>query len=301
MIFNFNTYLSPVNIAILSRGENLYSTQSLLKAGEDRNHTMEVLNPTFFNLAVENGNAVLYYHDEVVDDLNAVIPRIGASNTFQGTSLVRHFEAAGVTCSVSSEGILNSRDKWTCFQILSRAGIPVPNTVLGGYYDVEILLQKFNNQPIIIKILEGTHGQGVILSESKQNALATVETLQTSGVKFVLQEYIEESKGTDIRAIVVDGVVVAAMKRTCKAGDFRSNLHRGGTSATVQLSYEEERVALKAAKALRLAVCGVDILQSDRGPLVLEVNSTPGLEGIETTTGKNIARSIIGYLERNNR
>jgi len=290
-----------VNIAILSRGETLYSTQSLIKAGEARNHEMEVLNPLYFNLAVEAGKAVVYYHDELVDDLHAVIPRIGASNTAQGAGLVRHFEAAGVAVSVTSEGILNSRDKWTCFQILAKAGVPVPNTVLGGYYNAEVLLEKFNHQPVIIKILEGTHGQGVILSESKQNALATMETLQASEVKFMVQEYIAESKGADIRAIVIDGVIVAAMKRQCKAGDFRSNLHRGGTSQTLQLSYEEERVALKAAKTLNLGVCGVDILQSARGPLVLEVNSTPGLEGIETTTGKNISKSIIGYLERNKR
>jgi ribosomal protein S6--L-glutamate ligase len=290
-----------VNIAILSRGETLYSTQSLIKAGEARNHTMEVLEPSYFNLAVENGKAILYYHDELIDDLNAVIPRIGASNTYQGSSLVRHFEAAGVVSTVTAEGILNSRDKWTCFQVLAKAGIPVPNTILGGYYDAELVLKKFKDTPVIIKILEGTHGQGVILSESNQNALATVETLQASNVKFILQEYIAESKGADIRAIVVDGVIVAAMRRQCKAGDFRSNLHRGGTSESLQLSYEEESVALKAAKTFRLGVCGVDILQSDRGPLVLEVNSTPGLEGIETTTGKNISKSIIGYLERNKR
>ena len=203
--------------------------------------------------------------------------------------------------TVTAEGILNSRDKWTCFQVLAKAGIPVPNTILGGYYDAELVLKKFKDTPVIIKILEGTHGQGVILSESNQNALATVETLQASNVKFILQEYIAESKGADIRAIVVDGVIVAAMRRQCKAGDFRSNLHRGGTSESLQLSYEEESVALKAAKTFRLGVCGVDILQSDRGPLVLEVNSTPGLEGIETTTGKNISKSIIGYLERNKR
>lgn len=290
-----------MNIAIVSRGESLYSTQSLLKAGEKRNHTVEILNPLYFNLAVAQGKAVLYYHDDIVDDLHAVIPRIGASNTFQGSTLVRHFEAAGVTCAVSSEGILNSRDKWTCFQLLAKAGIPVPDTVLGGYHNPEYLLEKFKGQPVIIKILEGTHGNGVILSESNQNALATIETLQTSNVQFVLQEYIAESQGADIRAIVVDGVIVAAMKRQCKEGDFRSNLHRGGTSETIQLSFEEERVALRAAKALRLGVCGVDILQSHNGPLVLEVNSTPGLEGIEKTTGINVSKSIIGYLERNKR
>ncbi|QIE60081.1 RimK family alpha-L-glutamate ligase [Rasiella rasia] len=290
-----------MNIAIISRGEFLYSTQSLLRAGEARNHTMEVLNPNNFTLSVSSDKVILQYLDEIVDDIDAIIPRIGASNTFQGTSLVRQFEAAGVFSAVTSESILYSRDKWTCFQILAKAGIPVPNTVLGGYHTPEDLLKPFNGRPVIIKILEGTHGNGVILSESYRNALATVETLQTSGVKYVLQEFIAESEGADLRVIVVDGVVIAAMKRSCKEGDFRSNLHRGGSATAISLTYEEERVALKAAKALRLGVCGVDILQSQRGPLVLEVNSTPGLEGIETTTGKNVSKSIIGYLERNKR
>ena len=177
-----------MNIAILSRGENLYSTQSILKAGEARNHTMEVLNPSQCNVAVVHGKPVVYYHDEVINDLDAVIPRVGASNTFYGSSLVRQFEAAGIPCAVSSEGILNSRDKWTCAQILAKAGVPIPNTVLGGYHTPELLVARFKNKPVIIKILEGTHGNGVILSESAQNALATIETLQTSSVKYLLQE-----------------------------------------------------------------------------------------------------------------
>jgi len=290
-----------MNIAILSRGEKLYSTQSLVKAGATRDHEMEVLDPAYFTFATEKGKANLYYHTELVDDLDAVIPRIGASNTYYGSALVRHFEAAGVFCAVSADAILNSRDKWTSFQILTKAGVPVPRTVLGNYFYNEELLKSFGEHPVIIKILEGTHGNGVILSENYKNALATVETLQTSNVKFIVQEYIAESQGADLRAIVVDGVVVASMKRTCKEGDFRSNLHRGGSSEIIQLSSEEERVAIKASKALKLGVCGVDILQSKRGPLVLEVNSTPGLEGIETTTGKNISKSIIGYLERSKR
>jgi len=290
-----------MNIAILSRGEKLYSTQSLVKAGASRDHEMEVLDPAYFTFATEKGKANLYYHTELVDDLDAVIPRIGASNTYYGSALVRHFEAAGVFCAVSADAILNSRDKWTSFQILTKAGVPVPRTVLGNYFYNEELLKSFGDHPVIIKILEGTHGNGVILSENYKNALATVETLQTSNVKFIVQEYIAESQGADLRAIVVDGVVVASMKRKCKEGDFRSNLHRGGSSEIIQLSSEEERVAIKAAKALKLGVCGVDILQSERGPLVLEVNSTPGLEGIETTTGKNISKSIIGYLERSKR
>ena len=224
-----------MNIAILSRGEALYSTQSLLKAGEARNHTMEVLDPSYCNLAVENGKAVLYFQNELVDDLHAVIPRIGASNTYFGTNVVRHFEAMGVFSVVSSEGISNSRDKWTCFQILAKHQIPVPRTVYASFFEFEEQLKTFNGKPIIIKLLEGTHGEGVILTESPQNALATTETLNAAGVKFLLQEYIEEANGADVRAIVVDGVVVAAMKRKCKIGDFRSNLHRGGTSEMISL------------------------------------------------------------------
>jgi ribosomal protein S6--L-glutamate ligase len=288
-----------MNIAILSRGGGLYSTKSLLRAGEIRNHNMEVLDPDYCVLSVEEGKAHLLYHGELVDDLHAVIPRIGASNTYFGSSLVRHFEAIGVFCVVTSDAIIKSRDKWTSFQILTQSGVAVPKTMLAHAVNYEEQLRSFGSNPMIIKLLEGTHGNGVILAETFQSALAIVETLQTAGVKFLFQEYISESKGADVRAIVVDGVVVAAMKRQCKEGDFRSNLHRGGTSEVIKLNYEEESIALRAAKALKLGVCGVDILQSNRGPLVLEVNSTPGLEGIETTTGKNISKSIIGYIERN--
>lgn len=265
-----------MNIAILSRGETLYSTKSLLHAASARNHNVEVLDPTYCNLEIENGKAVLYYEGDLIDDLDAIIPRIGASNTFYGTSVVRHFEAMGVFTVVSSLGITNSRDKWTCFQVLAKHQIPMPRTIFASFYDFEEQLKTFRGKPIIIKLLEGTHGEGVILTESPQNALATVETLNAAGVKFLLQEYIEEVKGSDVRAIVVDGVVVAAMKRKSKAGDFRSNLHRGGSSEIIELSTAEEKLAIKAAKAMGLGFCGVDILQSKNGPLVLEINSTPG-------------------------
>lgn len=288
-----------MNIAILSRGETLYSTKSLLHAASARNHNVEVLDPIYCNLEIENGKAVLYYEGDLIDDLDAIIPRIGASNTFYGTSVVRHFEAMGVFTVVSSLGITNSRDKWTCFQVLAKHQIPMPRTIFASFYDFEEQLKTFRGKPIIIKLLEGTHGEGVILTESPQNALATVETLNAAGVKFLMQEYIEEVKGSDVRAIVVDGVVVAAMKRKSKAGDFRSNLHRGGSSEIIELSTSEEKLAIKAAKAMGLGFCGVDILQSKNGPLVLEINSTPGLEGIENTSGKNVSKSVIGYIERN--
>ncbi|GHC45447.1 ATP-grasp domain-containing protein [Ulvibacter litoralis] len=288
-----------MNIAILSRGEFLYSTQSLITAGEARNHEMEVLDPTLFTSGIENGTPVLYYGSELVDDLNAIIPRIGATNTFFGSALVRQFEAMGVFSIVASESILQSRNKWTSFQILASANIPMPKTFLGSAFQAEETLQRFGNNPVIIKVLEGTHGAGVILAETYQSALSTIETLSASEVRFVIQEYIAESKGCDVRAIVVDGVVVAAMKRQSKKGDFRSNLHRGGSSELIQLTPEENKIALKTAKTLRMGVCGIDILQSKQGPMVLEVNSTPGLEGIETTTGVDISKHIIRYIERN--
>ncbi len=290
-----------MNIAILSRGENLYSTQSLLKAGKARNHMMEVLDPSQCTLVIENGRPTLYFCDEIVDDLHAVIPRIGASNTYFGSSLVRHFQSMGVFCVAGAEPILQSRNKWTCFQILAQAKIPVPKTILGNAYDIGSVLEKFGEPPVIIKILQGTHGQGVILAETYQSALSTMETLKAAKVRFIVQEYIAESNGSDLRVIVVDGKVVAAMKRQSRKGEFRSNLHRGGTSEAIELSFQEENIALRAAKALRLGVCGVDILQTHNGPVVLEVNSTPGLEGIENTTGIDIARSIISYIERNKR
>lgn len=288
-----------MNIAILSRGETLYSTQSLLKAGGARNHTIEVFDPSLCTLSIENGKPILHYGDELVDDVHAIIPRIGASNTYFGASLVRHFQAMNIFSVVSAEAILQSRNKWTSFQILAAAGIPVPKTVLGNVYDVEATLKTFGDNPVILKVLQGTHGAGVILAETYQSALSTIETLNASKVRFIIQKYIAESQGTDLRAIVVDGVIVASMKRQSREGDFRSNLHRGGSSESIQLTPEETRVALNAARALRMGVCGVDILQSKDGPMVLEVNSTPGLEGIETTTGINISKSIIGYIERN--
>jgi ribosomal protein S6--L-glutamate ligase len=288
-----------MNIAILSRDEFLYSTQSLVKAGEARNHEMEVLDPFLFTSTIENDTPLLYYGNEVVDDIHAVIPRIGASNTYMGSSLVRHFEAMKTFTTVTAEAILQSRNKWTCFQILAMKNIPVPRTILGNVYDAKATLKTFNNNPVIIKVLQGTHGAGVILAETYRSALSTIETLNASKVRFVIQEYIAESKGADIRVIVVDGAVVAAIKRQSKKGEFRSNLHLGGSSEVIHLSNEESRIAIGAAKALNLGVCGVDILQSDRGPLILEVNSTPGLEGAENSSGIDISKSIINYIERN--
>lgn len=287
-----------MNIAILSRAEQLYSTQSLLKAGEVQNHDIEIIDPAYCNLMIVNNKAVLQYHDQIIDDLDAIIPRIGASNTYSGASIVRHFESMGVFSIASSQGIINSRDKWTCFQILAQKGIAIPKTTLGTHPYLKDFVKDFGDKPIIIKMLEGTHGQGVILCENFKNALATAQTLQVAGVKFVMQEFIEESQGIDIRAFVVAGEVVASIKRQSKDGDFRSNLHQGGSASVIQLSQPEKQLAVASAKALGLHVCGVDILSSKRGPLVLEVNSTPGLEGIETATGVNVSGKIIAFIEQ---
>lgn len=287
-----------MNIAILSRGTYLYSTQSLLRAGERRGHNIRIIDAMYCTPGILNHRPKLFFNDAILEDFDAVIPRIGASVTYYGTNIVRQFESMGVFSTVSSESILNSRDKWTSLQILAKANVPIPNTILGSGHNVEAILDTIKGDQMIIKLIEGTHGQGVILTESYQGTLALIEALQAADVKFLIQEYIKESKGADLRAIVVDGVVVASMRRQGQDGEFRSNLHRGGTSTKVKLSYQEEKVALQAARALQLGVCGVDILQSNNGPIVLEVNSSPGLEGIETTTGKNISRSIISYIER---
>lgn len=287
-----------MNIAILSRGAYLYSTQSILRSGERREHNIRIIDPTYCTPGIIDNKPFLFYHDEVLENFDAIIPRVGASITYYGTNIVRHFESMGVFSTVSSQAIINSRDKWTSMQIMAKAKIPVPKTILGSGHNVQAILETMKSDKMIIKLLEGTHGQGVILTESYRGTLALIEALQTANVKFLVQEYIEESKGADLRAIVVDGVVVASMRRQGQEGEFRSNLHRGGSSEKIQLSFEEEKIALQAARSLQMGVCGVDILQTNNGPVVLEVNSSPGLEGIETTTGKNISRSIISYIER---
>ena len=288
-----------MNIAILSRGPYLYSTQSILRSGERRGHNIRIIDATYCTPSIVNDKAQMFYHDEVLEKFDAIIPRIGASITYYGSTIVRHFESMGVFSTVSSQSILNSRDKWTSMQIMAKANIPVPKTILGSGHNVQAIMDTMKSEQMVIKLLEGTHGQGVILTESYRGTLDIIEALQTANVKFLIQEYIAESKGADLRAIVVDGVVVASMRRQGQDGEFRSNLHLGGSSQSIKLSYLEEKTAILAARSLKLGVCGVDILQSDRGPVVLEVNSSPGLEGIETTTGRNISRSIISYIERN--
>ncbi len=289
-----------MNIVILSRNANLYSTNRLVEEGEHRGHDVEVIDPLKCDIIIEKEKPTIFYKDRYLDYVDAIIPRIGASVTFFGCAVVRQFEMMNVFTSVTSDAIIRSRDKLRSFQRLSKAGIGMPKTVFTNYSrDVEKVLSHVGGTPVIIKLLEGTQGLGVVLAETKNAAESVLEAFNGLQARALIQEYIGEAKGADLRALVVDGHVVGAMKRQGKEGEFRSNLHRGGSAEIIKLTEAEIKVAMKASRALKLPVCGVDMLQSNRGPLLLEVNSTPGLEGIEGATGKNIARSIITYIERN--
>ncbi|MCW9037148.1 RimK family alpha-L-glutamate ligase, partial [Altibacter sp.] len=234
-----------------------------------------------------------------LDHTDAVIPRIGASVTFYGTAVVRQFEMMRVFTTTESQALVRSRDKLRSLQILSRAGLGLPRTVFTNYSkNVKEIVEQAGGAPVIIKLLEGTQGIGVILAETRKAAESVIEAFNNLQARVIVQEFIKEAGGADIRAFIVDGQVVGAMKRQGKEGEFRSNLHRGGQATVIELSDEEEIAALKAAKAMGLGIAGVDMLQSDRGPLILEVNSSPGLEGIEKATGKDIATTIIKYIER---
>ena len=289
-----------MRIAVLSGNPNLYSTKRLIEAGEKRKHEMLVVDHAKCDLVIEKKNPVIIYKGTVLKDIDAVIPRIGASVTFYGTAVVRQFEMMKVFTTVESQALMRSRDKLRSLQILSRVGLGLPKTVFTNYSkNVKAIIQAVGGTPVIIKLLEGTQGLGVVLAETDNAAESVIEAFNGLKSRVIVQEYIKEAGGADIRAFVVDGVVVGAMKRQAKNGEFRSNLHRGGTAEVIQLSDEEENAALRAARAMGLGICGVDLLQSNQGPLILEVNSSPGLEGIEKATGKDIAKSIIRYVERN--
>ncbi len=288
-----------MKIVVLSRNANLYSTRRIVEAGIDRKHEVLVVDHTKCDLIIEKKNPVIIYKGVKLKEVDAVIPRIGASVTFYGTAVVRQFEMMKVFSAIESQALMRSRDKLRSLQILSRAGLGLPKTVFTNYSkNVKEIIRGAGGAPVVIKLLEGTQGLGVVLAETDNAAESVIDAFNGLKVRVIVQEFIKEAQGSDIRAFVVDGVVVGAMKRTAKKGEFRSNLHRGGTAELIQLSDEEENAALKAAKALGLGICGVDLLQSNHGPLILEVNSSPGLEGIESATGKNIAKSIIRYVER---
>lgn len=251
-------------------------------------------------IEIERKKPRIFYNGIYLDDVDAVIPRIGASVTFYGTAVVRQFEMMKVFTAIESQALVRSRDKLRSLQVMSRAGIGLPRTVFTNYTkDIDHVINSVGGAPLVLKLLEGTQGLGVVLAETKNAATSVIEAFNGLKARVIAQQFIAESKGADIRAFVVDGVVVGAMKRQGKKGEFRSNLHRGGTASIIELTDEEDTTARKAARAMGLGIAGVDMLQSESGPLVLEVNSSPGLEGIESATGKDIAREIIRYIERN--
>lgn len=288
-----------MNIVILSKGAANYSTKRLKEEAIKRGHTVRVVNHAKCYVAVEKSNPVVHYRGEVLKDIDAIIPRVGQSITKYGSSIVRQFEMQGVFTTASSIAIVRSRDKLRAMQLLARAGVDIPKTVFARETaDLQDVIEKAGGTPLIIKVARGTHGNGVVLAETKKAAEAVMQAFYVEGVNFLVQEFIEESAGTDIRAFVVGGKVVASMKRQSLDDDFRSNLHQGGEGTVVKLTDEERKVAVKAAKAMGLPFCGVDMMQSDRGPLVLEINPSPGF-GIEKVTGRNVAEKVIEYIEQN--
>ena len=285
-----------MKLAILSREPNSYSTQRLVAAAVALGHETVVIDHLQCNLVLEKGQPGIIYKGKQLEGFDAIIPRIGASVTFYGTAVVRQFEMMKVRTAVDSQAIVRSRDKLRSMQILSRAGLGMPKTAFTNFsQDVPAMIEQVGGAPVIIKLLEGTQGLGVVLAESVKAAQSVIEAFHNLKARIIVQEFIAESKGADLRAFVVDGEVVGAMKRQGKEGEFRSNLHRGGLGILVKLSRVEKAAALLATKALGLGVAGVDMLQSKRGPLVLEVNSSPGLEGIEKATQLDIAGRIIDY------
>ena len=259
-----------MKIAILSRNPSLYSTRRLVEAAEKRGHQTQVIDHTKCNIEVEQSGPSLFYGDEYLKGFDAVIPRIGSSVTFYGTAVVRQFEMMNVFSAVSSSGIIHSRDKLRCLQVLSREGLGLPKTVFTNYSkNVEHVVQSAGGAPVVLKLLEGTQGLGVVLAENQNAAQSVLEAFNGLKARVIVQEFIKEAKGADIRAFVVDGEVVGAMKRQGKPGEFRSNLHRGGSSRVIELTEEEKDTAIRAASAVGLGIAGVDLLQSERGPLVL--------------------------------
>lgn len=288
-----------MKIAILSRKANLYSTQRLYKAAIERGHQVEIIDTLRCYMNINSENPTIHYKSQILTGFDAIIPRIGASITSYGTAVVRQFEMMGVYSLNSAIAITRSRDKLRSLQLLSRKKVGLPVT---GYAhsldDVADLVRMVGGAPLVIKLVEGTQGIGVILAETLKASESVLEAFMGLKANIMAQEYIQEAEGCDIRCFVIGDKVIAAMKRQAKPGEFRSNIHRGGIASLERLSSKEREIAVKAAKVMGLNVAGVDILRSKRGPLVMEVNSSPGLYGIETATGKNIAEMIIMFIEK---
>jgi len=289
-----------MKIAMLARNPNLYSHKRLVEAAEKRGHTLDILNTTRCTVNIASHRPTLTYNGGTLEGYDAVIPRIGASITNYGTAVLRQFEMAGVWPLNESVAIGRSRDKLRSMQIFAKYGLGLPLTAYANDpKQAEEIIRAVNGPPVVIKLLEGTQGIGVVLAETMSSAKSVIEAFRGANVNILVQEFIKEAGGTDIRALVVGGKVIAAMKRTGAADDFRSNLHRGGSAQIVKITPEERLTALRAAKHMGLNVCGVDMLRSNHGPVIMEVNSSPGLEGIENATGKDVAGQIIEFIEKN--
>ncbi len=288
-----------MNIVILSKGSANLSTKRLKEEAERRGHDVRVINYAKCYVTLESSHPVVRYKGKDLSDVDVIIPRIASSLTKYGSSIVRQFEMQNVFTTASSIAIVRSRDKLRSMQLLAKAGVGIPKTVFARETaDLDDVLEQVGGAPAIIKVARGTHGNGVVLAETKKAALAVMQAFYVEGVNFLVQEFIEESAGTDIRAFVVGGKVVASMQRQSLDDDFRSNIHQGGEGKPIKLTDEERKTAQKAAKAMGLQICGVDMMRSERGPLVLEVNSSPGF-AIEKVTGRNVAEKIIDYVEQN--
>lgn len=289
-----------MKIAILSRKSSLYSTSRLKEAGEQRGHEMHVIDYLRCYMNIASHRPAVLYQGHALEGFDAIIPRIGASKTFYGTAVVRQFEMIGVFPLNESQAITRSRDKLRCLQLLARRGIGLPVTSFAhSTKDIEDLINIVGGAPLVVKLLEGTQGIGVVLAETKSAATSVIEAFRGLEANILVQEFIAEAGGADIRCFVVGERVVAAMIRQGADGEFRSNLHRGGTPQGIKLTPEERSTAVRAAKAMGLRVAGVDLLRSNHGPVIMEVNSSPGLEGIEKATGRDIAGKIIEFVERN--
>ena len=286
-----------MRIVILSKGSSNYSTQRLKEEATARGHEVRVINYAKCYVTLERGNPVVHYKGEEIRDVDVIIPRIASSLTRYGSAIVRQFEMQNVPTTTSSIAIVRSRDKLRSMQLLAKASVGIPKTVFARETaDFQGVLEQVGGAPVIIKVARGTHGNGVVLAETRKAALAVMQAFFVEEVNFLVQEYIAESAGVDIRVFVVNGKVVSSMLRQSLDDDFRSNLHQGGEGITVKLTPEERKTAQRAAKAMGLPIAGVDMMRSERGPLVLEVNSSPGF-GIEKVTGSNVAASIINYAE----
>lgn len=289
-----------MQIAIMSRNKKLYSTRRLMEACEQRGHQVRVLDTLRCYMNITSEKPELHYSGEILEEFDAVIPRIGASITFYGAAVLRQFEMMGVFPANESVAISRSRDKLRSLQLLSRQNIGMPRTGFANYPgDIQDLIKMVGGAPLVIKLLEGTQGIGVVLAETRKAAESVIEAFMGLKANILVQEFIKEAGGADIRCFVIGNRVVAAMQRQGADGEFRSNLHRGGSASLVRITPAERATAVKAAQVMGLNVAGVDLLRSERGPLVMEVNSSPGLEGIEKATGKDVAGMIVEFLEKN--